>query len=247
MNAEKNVAACASLAAAGITARAAVVDVSSEDAWVAALKGFHGEFAHLDVLVQCAGITGKTGIKAADVELANFDLVMAINARGIFLGCKSVLPYFVARNYGRIVNIASVAGKEGNAGMVAYSASKGAVIALTKAIGKEYAETGITCNALAPAVVRTAMVDAMPDEQVRYMTDKIPMKRCGLISEIAALVAFIASPACSFTTGFTFDATGGRATCAEGGRGGERGRARAWRGRAAWRAERSPPPPPPAD
>jgi len=86
------------------------------------------------------------------------------------------------------------------------------VIALTKAIGKEYAETGITCNALAPAVVRTAMVAAMPDEQVRYMTDKIPMKRCGLIDEIAALVAFIASPACSFTTGFTFDATGGRAT-----------------------------------
>lgn len=141
----------------------------------------------------------------------NFDLVMSINARGIFLGCHSVLPYMVKANYGRILNIASVAGKEGNAGMVAYSASKGAVIAMTKAIGKEYAETGITCNALAPAVVRTAMVDAMPPEQVRYMTDKIPMKRCGSIQEIADLVCFATSKNASFTTGFTFDATGGRA------------------------------------
>lgn len=137
---------------------------------------------------------------------------MAVNARGVFLGCSTVLPVMLKADYGRIVNIASIAGKEGNAGMLAYSASKGAVIAMTKAIGKEYSETGITCNALAPAVVRTAMVDAMPPEQVRYMTDKIPMKRCGTISEIAALVAFIASKDCSFTTGFTFDATGGRAT-----------------------------------
>ena len=96
--------------------------------------------------------------------------------------------------------------------MAAYSASKGAVIALTKCIGKEYAEMGITCNAIAPAVVRTAMVDAMPAEQVTYMTDKIPMKRCCTITEIAELVAFVGSKACSFTTGFTFDATGGRAT-----------------------------------
>ena len=94
--------------------------------------------------------------------------------------------------------------------MLAYSASKAAVIGLTKTIGKEYAETGITCNALAPAVVRTAMVDAMPEEQVKYMTDKIPMKRCGTIDEIASLVAFMASPDASFTSGFCFDATGGR-------------------------------------
>ena len=162
--------------------------------------------------VQCAGITGRTGIKAHEVDPANFDAVMAVNARGIFLGCRAVLPAMAARGYGRIVNIASVAGKEGNAGMVAYSASKGAVIALTKTVGKDYAETGITCNAVAPAVVRTAMVDAMPEEQVKYMTDKIPMKRCGTIAEIAGLVAFIASPEAAFTTGFTFDATGGRAT-----------------------------------
>jgi len=157
-------------------------------------------------------IAGKTGINTEAVSPADWDAVMAVNARGIFLGCRAVLPAMVARGYGRIVNIASVAGKEGNAGMVAYSASKGAVIALTKAAGKEYAETGVTVNAVAPAVVRTAMVDAMPEEQVKYMTDKIPMKRCGTIAEIAGLVAFIASPEAAFTTGFTWDATGGRAT-----------------------------------
>ena len=109
------------------------------------------------------------------------------------------------------MNIASISGKDGNAGMLAYSTSKAAVIGLTKVIGKEYAETGITCNAIAPAVVRTAMVEALPPEQVKYMTDKIPMKRTGEIAEIAAVVAFAASRECSFTTGFTFDASGGRA------------------------------------
>lgn len=154
----------------------------------------------------------RAGIKTHEVDAANWDFVMNVNAKGVFLGCKTVLPFMLKRSYGRIVNIASVAGKEGNAGMLAYSASKAAVIGLTKVVGKDYAETGITCNALAPAVVRTAMVDAMPAAQVAYMTEKIPMKRCGTIAEIAAMVAFIASPAASFTTGFTFDATGGRAT-----------------------------------
>lgn len=135
-----------------------------------------------------------------------------MNVKGIFLFAKAALPVMMKRNYGRIVNIASVAGKEGNAGMLAYSSSKAAVIGLTKVIGKEYAETGITCNALAPAVVRTAMVAAMPDKQVAYMTEKIPMKRCGTVEEIAAMVAFIASKEAGFTTAFCFDATGGRAT-----------------------------------
>jgi 3-oxoacyl-[acyl-carrier protein] reductase len=115
-------------------------------------------------------------------------------------------------NYGRILHIASIAGKEGNAGMLAYSASKAAVIGMTKVQGKEYAERGITVNALAPAVIQTAMVDAMPDAQVKYMTDKIPMKRCGTLEEVANIAAFIVSPGASFTTGFTFDITGGRAT-----------------------------------
>lgn len=115
------------------------------------------------------------------------------------------------RGYGRILHLASIAGKEGNAGMLAYSTAKAAVIGLTKVQGKDYAGTGVTINALAPAVIRTAMVDAMPATQVHYMTDKIPMRRCGTLDEVAAMAAFILSPEASFTTGFTFDLTGGRA------------------------------------
>jgi len=170
MNEAKNAEAVAALTARGIKAAAAVVNVADVEQWAAAVKGFVDSFGRVDVLVQAAGVTGKTGINTHEVDPANFDFVLSVNARGIFLGCKTVLPYMAARGYGRIVNIASVAGKDGNAGMVAYSASKGAVIAMTKSIGKEYAESGITCNALAPAVVRTAMVDAMPEAQVKYMT-----------------------------------------------------------------------------
>jgi 2-dehydro-3-deoxy-L-rhamnonate dehydrogenase (NAD+) len=168
--------------------------------------------SRIDVLVGAAGITGKTNVPTDQVDPADFDRVMALNVRAMFLCIRAVLPAMRKANYGRIVNIASVAGKEGNAGMLAYSTSKAAVIGLTKVVGKELAETGITCNAIAPAVVRTAMVAALPDAQVRYMTEKIPMKRTGEIAEIAALAAFAASRECSFTTGFTFDATGGRAT-----------------------------------
>ena len=216
----------------------------------------------IDVLIQSAGIVGETGLKTEDVDPDNFDAVFRVNVRGIFNGCKAVLPYMRENKYGRIVNISSIAGKEGNAGMLAYSASKAAVIGLTKTIGKEYAEMGITCNALSPAVVRTQMVEDMPTKQVKYMTDKIPMKRCGTIDEIgrliflyyrfhgrysviyivvalhfdtrfssfsllfvlyfntrfpvtwqlivASMVLFMVSPESSFTTGFCFDATGGR-------------------------------------
>jgi len=188
------------------------VDVTEEKQVEKVFQRIEKDYGRLDVLVQSAGITGKTGIKTPEVETKDFQKVFAVNTTAIFLGCKFAIPIMLKRNYGRIVNIASVAGKEGNAGMLAYSSSKAAVIGLTKVIGKEYAETGITCNALAPAVVRTAMVDAMPEQQVKYMTEKIPMKRCGTLEEIAGIVAFIASPEASFTTAFTFDATGGRAT-----------------------------------
>ena len=116
------------------------------------------------------------------------------------------------QNYGRILHIASVAGKDGNAGMTAYSATKAGVIGLVKSMGKDYAETGITINALAPAVIQTPMVDALPQATIDYMTAKIPMRRTGSLDEVAAMVAFIVSPQCSFTTGFCFDLTGGRAT-----------------------------------
>jgi 3-oxoacyl-[acyl-carrier protein] reductase len=118
----------------------------------------------------------------------------------------------VKRGYGRVLHIASIAGKEGNAGMLAYSASKAAVIGMTKVQGKELASSGVTVNALAPTVIQTPMVDSMPAEQVKYMTDKIPAQRCGSLEELVATVEFIVSPACSFTTGFTFDLSGGRAT-----------------------------------
>jgi len=200
------------LKGAGISAYMHVVDVTDRSALKKVFEKVFKRFGRLDVLVQSAGITGKTGVKTHEVPPDNFDLVMRINTTGIFNCCREALKLMMMRNYGRIVNIASVAGKEGNAGMVSYSTSKGAVIAATKSMGKEYAETGITVNCIAPAVVRTEMVAKMPAHQVKYMTDKIPMKRCGKLEEIAALVAFIASKEAAFTTGFCFDATGGRAT-----------------------------------
>jgi 2-dehydro-3-deoxy-L-rhamnonate dehydrogenase (NAD+) len=169
-------------------------------------------WGELDGLVNCAGITGRTSIKSHEVDLADFDRVYAINLKGALIASQAVLPHMLARNYGRILHIASIAGKEGNAGMAAYSATKAGLIGLVKVMGKDYAETGITINALAPAVIRTPMVDALPETQVKYMTDKIPMKRCGELDEAARMIAWIVSPACSFTTGFTFDLSGGRAT-----------------------------------
>jgi 3-oxoacyl-[acyl-carrier protein] reductase len=187
------------------------VDVTDEAQVQQAISTVLGQRKRLDVLVNCAGITGRTNIKTHEVDLEDFERVQRINVRGPFLMAKHALPAMLRQNYGRIVHIASIAGKEGNAGMLAYSTSKAAVIGMTKVQGKEYAGTGITINALAPAVVRTAMVAAMPESQVKYMTDKIPMQRCGTLEEVAAIVAFIASREASFTTGFTFDLTGGRA------------------------------------
>jgi len=196
----------------GIRTIGVATDITKEDQVEKVVTEAIKHFGQIDVLVQAAGITGRTGIKTSEVDAADFKKVFDVNVNGMFYFCKHVLPHMVKRNYGRIVNIASVSGKEGNAGMLAYSSSKAAVIGLTKVIGKEYAETGITCNALAPAVIRTEMVAKMPVEQVKYMTDKIPMKRTGEIDEIAGLTAYIASKEASFTTAFTFDATGGRAT-----------------------------------
>jgi 2-dehydro-3-deoxy-L-rhamnonate dehydrogenase (NAD+) len=187
------------------------VDVTDENAVQAVVERIAAGRGRIDILVNSAGITGRTNLKAHEVELADFEAVMRINVRGPFLTSKAVLPVMLQRRYGRVLHIASIAGKEGNAGMLAYSTSKAAVIGLTKVQGKDYAETGITVNALAPAVVRTPMVDALPEAQVKYMTDKIPMKRCGSLEEAAAIATFIVSPENSFTTGFTFDLTGGRA------------------------------------
>jgi 2-dehydro-3-deoxy-L-rhamnonate dehydrogenase (NAD+) len=212
VNAGALASAARGLRAQGITCVECAVDVTDEASVESAFAHVVAQLGCVDVLVQAAGITGVTGIRTEEVVASNFDLVYRINVKGIFLCCKHALRQMKAQGYGRIVNIASVAGKEGNAGMLAYSTSKAAVIGLTKVIGKEYAETGITVNCVAPAVVRTPMVAAMPEHQVKYMTDKIPMKRCGELDEIASLVAFIASKEAAFTTAFCWDATGGRAT-----------------------------------
>lgn len=188
-----------------------VVDVTKEADVQRSVAELSSSRGRIDVLVNCAGVTGKTNIKSHEVSLQDFDFVMRINLYGSFLTAKHVLPAMVKQGYGRVLHIASIAGKEGNAGMLAYSASKAAVIGMTKVQGKEYAETGVTINALAPAVIQTPMVDALPPEQVNYMTSKIPMKRCGSLDEVAAMAAFIVSREVSFTTGFTFDLTGGRA------------------------------------
>lgn len=187
-------------------------DVTNEAEVKNSIQAIHSDFGRIDILVNSAGITGKTNTKSHLTETDNLSKVFEINFMGSYFTSKYVLPYMLDQQYGRILHIASIAGKEGNAGMLAYSASKAAVIGMTKVQGKEYAENGITVNALAPAVIQTAMVDAMPDEQVKYMTDKIPMKRCGTLEEAANLVAYIVSPTNSFTTGFTFDLSGGRAT-----------------------------------
>lgn len=176
-----------------------------------AVDDFNNRVGKIDILVNCAGITGITNVKSHEVSLADFNQVMAINVVGTFNTFKAVIPHMLEKNYGRVLHIASIAGKDGNAGMLAYSTSKAAVIGMTKVQGKEYAETGIRVNAIAPAVIKTNMLDGMPTEQIKYMTDKIPMKRCGTLDEFVQAACFIISDQNSFSTGFTFDLSGGRA------------------------------------
>lgn len=188
------------------------LDVTDERSVAKAIDRVAYRFGKIDILINCAGITGTTNIKSHEVDADDLRKVFDVNFLASFYTSKAVLPHMLRNRYGRILHIASIAGKEGNAGMLAYSASKAAVIGMTKVQGKEYADTGITINALAPAVIRTPLVEGMPEAQVAYMTDKIPMKRCGTLEEAANMAAFIVSPENSFTTGFTFDLSGGRAT-----------------------------------
>jgi 2-dehydro-3-deoxy-L-rhamnonate dehydrogenase (NAD+) len=192
--------------------RTLCVDVTNLKAVETAIGGLVKESGPMDVLVNSAGVTGITNVKSHEVDPSDVDFVFRVNFFGSYNTSRAVLPGMLQQKYGRILHIASIAGKEGNPGMMAYSAAKAAVIGMAKAQGKELAETGITVNALASAVIRTPMVEAMPPAQVTYMTDKIPMKRCGTLDEIAAMAAFIVSPDAGFTTGFTFDLSGGRAT-----------------------------------
>ncbi len=188
-----------------------VVDITRSDEVNAAVSKTLAEHGRIDILVNNAGIAGKSA-PAWEYSNDEFARVVDVNLNGTFYCCRAVIPHMRARGYGRIVNIASIAGKEGNPNMSAYSASKGAVIALTKSLAKEVATAGICINSITPAVIRTAILDQLSPEQIAYMTARIPMGRTGEPEEIAAVVHFLASADCSFVTGQCYDASGGRAT-----------------------------------
>ncbi len=208
---ERPAETAALIAKAGGKADVVRCDVTDDANVLAAAKAVDKNHGQLHGLVNCAGITGKTNIKPHEVDLEDFDRVYKINLRGAMILTKAFAPGMLKHNYGRILHIASIAGKDGNAGMAAYSATKAGLIGLVKSMGKDYAETGITINALAPAVIQTPMVDALPQATIDYMVAKIPMKRLGSLDEVSAMIAWIVSPASSFTTAFTFDLSGGRA------------------------------------
>jgi 3-oxoacyl-[acyl-carrier protein] reductase len=188
-----------------------VVDVGVHASVVQAVQQTVEHHRVIDALVNCAGITGPN-VKLWDYPPEAWQQVMQVNLNGIFYGCREVVPLMRRRNYGRIVNIASVAGKEGNPNASAYSASKAAVIALTKSLGKELADTGIRVNCVTPAAVKTAIFDQMSPEHIAFMLSKIPMGRFGEPEEVAAMVAWLCTAECSFSTGAVFDLSGGRAT-----------------------------------
>ena len=190
----------------------AAVDIADEPAVAAATAAVLAEHGRLDALVHCAGIVGPNNRKITEVSAEEFERVVRINLLGTFAVAKHAVAAMIPRGYGRVLLFASIAGKEGNAGMCPYSASKAGVIGLAKSVGKEVAQTGVTVNAIAPGVVRTALVEAMDPAQVRYMTDRIPMARTGTLDEAAALACWIVSPEAGFNTACCFDLSGGRAT-----------------------------------
>ncbi len=188
------------------------IDISQEDAVQKAVQEVVERMGRLDIMVNSAGIVGPTSTKITDYSVDDYDKVYSVNLRGAFLMTKWAIRAMEANNYGRILHLASIAGKEGNPFMTGYSSMKAGVIGLVKGVGKEYAETSITVNGMAPAVIKTAMNENTSPEQMSYMLAKIPMKRLGTVEEVAALAAWIVSQEASFTTGFIFDLSGGRAT-----------------------------------
>jgi NAD(P)-dependent dehydrogenase (short-subunit alcohol dehydrogenase family) len=205
----------AALAAAGASlpggATTHALDVADPDAVARATDATAGALGRIDVLVCSAGVTGPN-VPTWEYPVAAWRQVIDINLNGLFYCNRAVVPVMLKNDYGRIVNIASVAGKEGNPNASAYSTSKAGVIGLTKSLGKELARTGIRVNCVTPAAVRTAIFDQMTQQHIDFMLAKIPLGRFGTVDEIAALVAWLASEECSFSTGAVFDLSGGRAT-----------------------------------
>jgi NAD(P)-dependent dehydrogenase (short-subunit alcohol dehydrogenase family) len=187
------------------------VDVSDRAAVERATAKALADLGHIDVLVNNAGIAGLNS-PTIEYPFDEWERVLKVNLTSQFLCCRAVAPHMVKRKYGRIVNIASIAGKEGNPNAVAYSASKAGVIALTKSLGKELAQTGVLVNCVTPAAAKTAIFDQMTKQHIDYMLSKIPMNRFVTVDEIASLVCWLASEDCSFSTGAVFDISGGRGT-----------------------------------
>lgn len=196
----------------GASVHCQTADVSEDDSITYAVNALAERLGRLDVLVHAAGIVGPTGLNCTDYPVAEFRKVVEVNLTGAFLTCRAALRHMLSGGYGRILLIASMAGKDGNPGMAGYVASKAGLIGIAKALGKEYATKGITVNALAPAVIATPMnADTHPDT-VRALTEKIPMRRLGTVHEAAAIACWICSEESSFNTGAVFDLSGGRAT-----------------------------------
>jgi 2-dehydro-3-deoxy-L-rhamnonate dehydrogenase (NAD+) len=185
-------------------------DMTSSNNLNEAVARVETEVGPIDILVNSAGIPGES-LRTADVSDEEWERVMAVNANGAFYACRAVIPGMVERGYGRIVLVASIAGKEGNPMAGAYSASKAAVIAMTKAIGKDLAGTGVLVNCVAPAVIETPILADLSQHHIDYMVERIPLGRMGRPDEVAALICWLASEDCSFSTGATYDISGGRA------------------------------------
>ncbi len=195
----------------GLRVEAAECDVSDRRSVAVCFAGVERTHGRVDILVNNAGIAGRAAPLEEQTD-RDWDDMMRIDLKSVYLCCQAVLPGMKARKYGRIVNVASIAGKEGNPNMVPYSTAKAGVIGLTKAFAKEVAQSGIYVNAIAPAVIETAILDQVTPQQVQYMVQRIPMGRVGQPAEVAALIAWLASDECSFTTGQCIDISGGRAT-----------------------------------
>ena len=195
---------------ADVTAQ--TVNVSDEANVIDAFEHTVSRWGRLDVLVNAAGVVGPTDTSVIDYAFADFQRVLEINLMGSFLTAKYALLQMAKRRYGRVLLLSSMAGKDGNPGMSGYVASKAGVIGLVKALGKEFATAGITVNGLAPGVIATPMNNNTSPEMLKYMIEKIPMRRIGQPEEVAALASWICSPEASFNTGFIFDLSGGRAT-----------------------------------
>lgn len=200
------------LNAEGLIVEGHQLNIADDAAVEGLFKKIDQIYGKIDIVVNSAGIVGLTNTPISSFPVEDFDRIYSVNLRGAFSMCKYAVRAMEKNSYGRILLIASIAGKEGNPMMVGYSATKAGVIGLVKSVGKEVATKGITVNGIAPAVIKTAMNEDTAPEQLAYMTDKIPMKRLGTIEEVAALACWIVSEEASFNTGHVFDLSGGRAT-----------------------------------